>query len=604
MTQLSGGAASRSSAAQGLVFAVALTAAVLLAYRPAWHGSFLWDDDGHVTRADLRSTQGLQRIWFDIGATQQYYPLLHSFFWLQHKLWGEATTGYHLTGILLHVAASLLAALLLRRLGIPGAWLAAAIFALHPVHVESVAWIAEQKNTLSAALCLGSALVYLRFDRARRAAPYLGALLLFTLALLSKSVTATLPATLLAALWWQRGRLSWRRDVLPLAPFFVLGALAGLLTIWVEREFIGAKGAAFEFGLPERFLLAGRALWFYLGKLAWPVNLLFVYPRWELSRSVWWQHLFPLAALMLLAAAWGVRRRWRGPLAALLVFAVTLFPALGFINVYPFVYSFVADHFQYLASLGVVAAAAAAITAVRGERVTSRRVRGALPLLLLAALGAMTWRQSRNYRDAETLLRATVDGNPSAWMAHTLLGNILAERGDLAQALARHRRAIEIEPGYFGAHNNLGIALAGLVRHEEAVASYRRALGLEPRNVDARYNLGNSLAALGRWEEAIDSYAEYLRSRPDSVEALNNIGNCFAALGRRQEAIRHFGEALARNPDFAEARLNLAKALDREGRGEEAAAHRRRALGIALREGRKDLLEVLRPGAPRGEDRP
>ena len=224
----------------------------------------------------------------------QYYPLLHSSFWVEHKLWGDATLGYHLVKISLHALVALMAAILLRRLAIPGAYLAAAIFALHPVQVESVAWIAEQKNTLSAVFYLGAATAYLRFDRTRRIAWYLAALGLFALALLSKTVTGTLPGALLVVFWWQRGRLSWQRDVLPLLPFFLLGAGMGMTTAWWELEFNKCVGPEFEFTPVERILIAGRAVWFHLAKLFWPVNLTFIYPRWQVDAGAWWQYLFPV----------------------------------------------------------------------------------------------------------------------------------------------------------------------------------------------------------------------------------------------------------------------------------------------------------------------
>ena len=323
----------------------------------------------------------MYRIWFELGATQQYYPLLHSAFWVEHNLWGDATLGYHLVNILLHAAAAVMVALVLRRLSVPGAYLAAAVFALHPVHVESVAWITELKNTLSIVFYLGAVLSYLAFDRTRKTRWWLGALGLFVLGLMSKTTAATLPAALLVIFWWQRGRLSWQRDVRPLAPFFVLGLLAGLLTAWVERKLIGAEGAAFDLTIVERCLLAGRAIWFYLGKLFWPTELIFIYPRWQVSQAVWWQYLFPAAALLLLAGLWALRRRCRGPLAGLLFFVGTLLPALGFCNVYPFLYSFVADHFQYLASLGPITLAAAGVALLfarwrpRPRRATAPRPR-------------------------------------------------------------------------------------------------------------------------------------------------------------------------------------------------------------------------------------
>jgi hypothetical protein len=345
-----------------LLLLSALLLATLLAYYPAWHGGMLWDDNAHITTPELRSAQGLWRIWFDLGATQQYYPVVHSAFWVLFKLWRSSTLGYHLVNIVLHVLSAFLLALILRRLSIPGAWLAAMIFALHPVCVESVAWIAELKNTLSGMFYLGAALAYLQFDERRQKRFYALAAALFILALLSKSVTATLPAGLLIVFWWQRGTICRRRDIVPLLPFFIVGVGGGLFTAWVERTQIGAQGAAFDFSLVERCLIAGRATWFYLAKLCWPANLIFIYQRWQISQDVWWQYLYPLGVLALLAGLWLIRKRSRAPLAAMLFFLATLFPALGFFNVYPFVFSFVADHFQYLASIAIITLFAAAST--------------------------------------------------------------------------------------------------------------------------------------------------------------------------------------------------------------------------------------------------
>ena len=244
---------------------------------------------------------------------------------------------------------------------------------------------------------MAAALAYLGFDRNRRGGYYALALGLFVLGLMSKTVIATLPAALLVVFWWQRGRLSWRQDVLPLLPFFVAGIGAGLFTAWVERKFGRAEGSEYDFSIIERFLIAGRAIWFYLGKLFWPVNLIFIYPRWQVSQAVWWQYLFPAAAALLLGALGWLRRWRRGPLAALLFFVGTLFPALGFFNVYPFRYSFVADHFQYLAGIGPIVLVAAGIS-IGLNRFGKRRLfwEPALCGILLAVLGVLTWRQCRD----------------------------------------------------------------------------------------------------------------------------------------------------------------------------------------------------------------
>ena len=571
----------RSFTAREWLYLAALVVVVLLIYQPAWHGGFLWDDNAHVTKPELRSWHGLYRIWFELGATQQFYPLLHSAFWVEHRLWGDATLGYHLINILLHAAATVLAALVLRRLAVPGALLAAAIFALHPVHVESVAWITEQKNTLSAVFYLAAMLVYLRFDQTRKAASYGGALGLFLLGLLSKTTAATLPAALLVIFWWQRGKLSWRRDVGPLVPFFLLGAAAGVFTAWVERRLIGADGADFAFSFAERCLIAGRVIWFYLGKLCWPVELMFVYPRWQPNAAVWWQYLFPAAAIMLLVGLWAMRRRSRAPLAALLFFVGTLFPALGFCNVFPFVYSFVADHFQYLASLGIIALAAAAAASLPGRwRLCPRPVAHAACLVLLVGLGALTWLQSRTYGSDETLYRLTIEQNPACWMAYNNLGVLLKQQGKLDAAMACFRQSLELNPANANAHNNLGTTLQRLSRLDEAFACYQKALQARPRFSEAYLSLGNWYSAQGQFDEAIKNYQKAVEIKPHHAEAHNNLGAALAARGRLDEAIAHFQTSLESTPDNAEAHNNLGTALANRGRVEEAIGHFQKAVEI------------------------
>ena len=572
-----------------LLWAVGLVIAVLLAYQPAWQGGLLWDDNKHVTTPDLRSWGGLYRIWFDLGATQQYYPLLHSAFWVQHRLWGDATLGYHLVNILLHAAVAIMVALVLRRLEVPGAWLAAAIFALHPVHVESVAWITELKNILSAVFYLAAMLVYLRFDRTRKLAWYGGALGLFSLGLLSKTTAATLPAALLVIFWWQRGRLSWRRDVLPLVPFFALGVVAGAFTAWVERTLIGAEGAAFDMTIVERCLIAGRVVWFYLGKLLWPTHLIFVYPRWQVSQAVWWQYLFPAATLLLLAAAWALRRRWRGPLAALLFFVGTLFPALGFCNVYPFILSFVADHFQYLASLGVITLVSAGATLVLRRWQVGGPPAYCLCGMLLAVLAMLTWRQSRTYADIDTLYNITIGENADCWMAHSNLGTILTARGEFKEAVAHFRRALEIKPDCEDALNNLGNILADAGRFDEAIAYYRKALELKPNHPLYHTDLGATLVRRGQIEEAMTHYREALAAEPNFALAHNNLGAALAGRGEADEAIGHYRKALEINPDYAAAHNNLGLALADRGEFDEAIPHFEQAVKL-----RPDYVDAAR----------
>lgn len=537
----------------------------LIAYGPALNGGFVYDDSGHVTAPALQSVHGLWRIWFDLGATQQYYPLLHSAFWVEHRLWGDAVLGYHLTNVALHVAAACLVVAVMRRLALEGAWLAGFLFALHPVCVESVAWIAEQKNTLSAVFYLGAALAYLHFDRTRRRSPYFLALGLFILALLSKTVTATLPAALLVVFWWQRGRLSWKRDAGPLVPWFALGGLAGLFTSWVERKYTGAEGADFALTLVERCLVAGRAIWFYLGKLLWPRNLMLIYPRWTVNSALWWQYLFPLAVLALAVGLWLASKWRRGPLAGFLVFSGTLFPVLGFLNVFPFLFSWVADHYQYLATLGIIIPAASGLTLGVGRLPLAwRRPAPVLALALVATLGILTWSQSALYQDGETLFQAAVARNPAAWMAHNNLGSVLSDMpGRMGEAISHLETALRLKPDYAMAHYNLASALLETGRMPEAIAEFEAALRFNPDYVAAHYNLGTVLLQVpGRSADGISHLEAALRIQPDFAEAHANLGGALLSVsGRLPEALGHLRAALRINPGLAGTHRNLGNAL-------------------------------------------
>ena len=521
-----------------LLPALALVAAVWLAYLPVWRAGFIWDDDAHLTAPGLRTLTGLARIWTEPDVTQQYYPLLHSLFWIEHRLWGDNALGYHLANLTLHATAAYLFLLLLRRLAIPGAWLAAAIFALHPVHVESVAWISEQKNTLSAIFYLGAALAWLRFDDGRSRRFYWLASALFLLGLLTKTVVATLPAALLVLCWWRRGRLDWRTDVLPLVPWFLLGAAAGLFTAWVERHLIGATGAAYELTWLQRGLLAGRAVCFYLVKLVCPLDLTFIYPRWTIdpSRVLTWLPLGGVLGLTLLL--WRLRTRTRAPLAAWLLFTGTLFPVLGFLNVYPFVYSFVADHFQYLASLGLVALAASGLARLRAA---APRTGLLLATVLVLGLGTLTWRQSRIYQSAEVLYRATLERNPACWMAWNNLGHVLlSDRAKLAEAIDCFDQALRLRPAYSEAHGNLGLALTRAGRAPEAVPHLQESLRLQPGSYQMHNNLGIALATGGRPAEALAYFRQAAALNPHLPNIQENWAKALLLLGRREEAAAHF----------------------------------------------------------------
>ncbi len=514
----------RFLAPSSLIPLLLIVGAILLAYFPAWNGKPLWDDDGHLTKPTLRSLGGLSRIWFEPGATQQYYPLVHSVFWLEHHLWGDWLLPYHLCNILLHAGAAVLFWRVLVRLRVPGALFAAAIFALHPLQVESVAWLSELKNTLSAVCFFAALLFYLRFDRSRRRGTYCLALVLFLFALLSKTVTAPLPAVVLVLLWWQRGKLSLRRDFVPLLPFFLIGLCAGFFTAWVEHRFIGAQGAAFHFSFIERMLIAAHAFFFYLFKLLWPAQLIFIYPRWTIDASNPALYIFPLGGLALLGVALYLTKRARAPLAALFIFGGLLFPALGFINVYPFIYSFVADHFQYLACTAPIAlfAAGSSLFFLRFKQ-PYPWLAPTLASLLLALLASLSFRQANLYADPVVLYSSTLQHNPDAWMAHNNLAALLIDDNRLDEAAEQARAALAIRPNYPEAYVNLGNISLKRERADEAVAFYESAIQIEPRLPKIHTNFGNALRLKGDFRRAIQEYEHAIALDPRSVSANNNL---------------------------------------------------------------------------------
>ncbi len=565
---------------EDLRLAAVMIVVLLTIYLPAIRSGYVWDDDVHVTdNLTLRSAEGLEKIWFQPDATAQYYPLVFTSFWVDYHLWGLHPLGYHIVNVLLHGLNALLVWLLLRRLLIPGAWLAAAVFAVHPVHVESVAWITERKNVLSGFFYLAAFLAYLRFQPPEPEAPPKGrwrwyslAMLLFFAALLSKTVTCSLPAALVLVLWWKR-RLISSRILLPLAPFFLLGLVLGLYTAWVEKHYIGALGGEWSLSWIERVLIAGRALWFYAAKLVAPLDLTFVYPRWVVQPRIAWQYLFPVAALGSIAGLWLARTRLgRGPLVAALFFGGTLVPALGIFDTYPMRFSFVADHFQYLASLGLIAlAAAAAADAARriGLRVTTQALLAA-PVLL--ALATASWRQTAGYADARTLWTYTLASNPDCWIAENNLGLIFYQEGNTGEALRHYARALAIHPHYAEAQYNMGLALAQQGRLAEAQEHLALAATLRPDYPDTHFNLGLVLARQGKLAQAEEHLLRAAAQRPEHAETHLNLGVVLAQQGRMADAVAQLTEAVRLDPGSKGAIFDLGLALLQVGEPGQAAA--------------------------------
>ena len=594
----------RSLRARHAVAVLLLLVLTLAAYAPALQAGFVWDDDLNVTaNRTLTSATGLRQIWLEPGALYQYYPLTFTSFWVDYRLHGLRPFGYHLVNVILHALNALLLWRVLYRLRVPGAWMAAALFALHPMEVESVAWIAERKNVLSGFFYLAGLLLYVRAlpptgepgDRFRWWW-FLPACVLFLGALLSKAVTCSLPAVLLVLTWWERGVLD-RRSVGRLAPLFVLGACMAGLVVWMEQHTAGAMGEEWRLSPVERGLVAGRVWWFYPRSLLWPRHLTFIYPRWSIDAHVWWQYLFPAAAVAALGALYGMRRRiGRGPLAAALCYTAALVPAMGFFNVYAMRYAFVADHFAYLPSMALLALIAAlGARSVRHASRSGRLTAGVACALVLVMLASLTARQCGAYYDLYTLWSDTVEKNPGSWLAHTNLAAVLNGRGDVAGAMAHYEQALKSKPDFTEARLSLGNLWEAQGGAVQAAAEFMEVLR-EPEAARPHIDLGMALAHQGKADEALAQYVEALRLQPDPATragcdecwgwlwafagAHNNVGLALAAQGNIAAAVPHFEQALRVRPAYLEARSNLGNALQAQGRLEEAVAQYREALRL------------------------
>lgn len=535
----------------GALLIVVLTS---LAYVPAIRGGYIWDDREYVWANDaLRSLEGLRQLWL-APMVGLYSPLTVTTFWLEYHVWGVAPLGYHVTNVALHIVDALLVWALLRRLAIGGALFAAGIFALHPVHVESVAWIAERKDVLSAFFSLLTLLVWIRFVERGGWRSYALASALFVCALLSKAVACTLPLVLLLLAWWK----GWRWNLAYVMPLLLVSLGFGILTVSFEQ----AAAPVPSFPLVERVLVAGRAAWFYAEKLLWPVHLMTMYPHWDVDAGTSWQYGFPAAALAVVGALWWLRARiGKAPLVALLFFLITLAPVLGFVPAAYLKVYYVADHLQYFASIGPIALFAGVLAHV-AHRLAIRPVwRTALAAPLVLALAELSWQQGRFYRDAETLWRHAVASNPDAWDAEYNLGTLLMEQGKLGEAIPHLEATIRLNPEWFRAQTNLGIILARQGKFDEAARLFAEAVRLQPHSADGERSWGLVLAMQGKPDEAIAHLNRALDIDPRHLAAHYDLGLLLEAQDKLDAAISHYAAATQIDPQRADLTAELQRAL-------------------------------------------
>jgi tetratricopeptide (TPR) repeat protein len=566
-----------------------LALATLTVFLPvARQGYVNYDDSDYVTE-NAHVQSGLKWanvVWaFTTGHASNWHPLT----WLSHmldcQLFGSKAGPQHLVSVGFHIANTLLLFLLLRRM--TGAlWrsaLVAALFALHPLHVESVAWVSERKDVLSAFFFLLTVGAYVRYVevQSRRAkvqspgagAPrftlhasryYLLSLLFFALGLMSKPMLVTMPFVLLLLDYWplQRSRPSalnsqpstFFRLVAEKAPFVLLAAASSVVTFIVQRKG-GAVSTALTFG--ERIANALVSYVRYIGKMFWPENLSILYPHpghWPA-----WQVMASASVLLAVSVAVILMGRKRPYLVVgWLWFCGTLIPVIGLVQVG---IQSMADRYTYVPLIGLfimLAWGIAELIPVRPWRGSALAVGAAA---LLAACACLTGRQIRFWRDSEALFRHAVQVTRNNYLAYNNLGFYLSGQGRTTEAMENYRLALKINPAYEDALNNLGYALAGQKKYAEAIPLYEAALRIKPLHAEVHNNLGNALSETGKIDDAIKHYLIALQQKPDHADAHNNLGIALAMKGKLDEAITHFHEAIRCKPSYASAHSNLGNAL-------------------------------------------
>jgi protein O-mannosyl-transferase len=581
---------------------VGFLAIAFLVYQPAWHAGFIWDDDDHLTaNPAMTAPHGLRMVWSSMPVSR-YYPLTLTSFWVQRRLWALDPLPYHLVNIALHAINALFVFLVLRRLRVPGALLAALVWLVHPVNVESVAWVTELKNTQSGLFFFGAILCFLQFDGQGKRRWYALALFCGAAAMLSKPSTVILPLVLLLCVRWERRR--WRPiDILRITPFFALTLGMSMLTVLEQRWQISRSGpAVWKVGIVQRLVVAARAVWFYAAKLVWPTPLVFIYPRWRLDETpiLAWMPVLGLVAVVVIL--WARRREpWgHAGMFGLGYFVTALLPVLGFFDIYYFHYSFVADHFQYLASVGLIALAisgGAILTSQAGK--LGRNTGVVTSCAVLLTLGTLTWRQAHVYQDAETLWSDTLAKNPACWMADHNLANLLLQRGDVPDAIAHWEHALQTNPDLPEVSNNLGTTLFRMGKTPEAISHWEQAVRSDPDYFGAHFNLGVALVQQGRVAEGIGHLEQAVRIMPDSAPAQSRLawllatlppsegGNATRAVTLAQRACELTGNRMAANLDV------LAVAYAAAGQFDDAVDTGQKAADLARRANQPKLAQEI-----------
>lgn len=562
-----------------------------------WCG-WIWDDDSYVTaNTVIQSPDGILSIWVP-GSTPQYYPLVFLGFWIQHALIGLEPFWFHMVNVLMHAANAALLFVVLKRIGVASSFWIAALFAVHPMGVETVAWVTERKNLQSMLFALASIFFFIRMLDAGKqgsARAWTASFACFVAALLSKTTAVFVPPCLVMIVVWQRRRLD-AHMLLAVAPYFVLGAVLGLFTAHIERVHVGATGDEFALGVLDRLQLAGKVAVFYLAHFAIPREQVFIYPRFAVDAAdlaAWGQSALCAAALIACAARW---RMSRAPLLVALWIGAALFPALGFFDVWPFRYSFVADHFAYAAIPAFALVIVAMATSVGTISARLSRMGAAAGGVTLAACIVLSVRATPKYESEESLWRATLEQNPEAWIASNNIASIKlreagqrAAQGDSAgaadcarEALVYARKAGAVNADEFTIIVNQSEAHRLLGEKDDALREIEVAAKLAPRIYDVQWLRARALESSGRVDDARIAYREaatLATRRQQEIEVCRDLLRLAVARRDFEEAASTCARIVELDPDDADMAANLGSILAAAGKPEEG----RRALLRAVR---------------------
>ncbi len=557
---------------------VLLIAAAMMVYMPALMGGFVWDDEVSLTENPLiKSAHGLIDIWFS-RKPFDYFPLTLSSFWLEWRIFGLHPFGYHAVNLMLHVTSALILWRLLRYLKIPGAYVAAFLFAVHPLCVASAGWIAERKNTLAMPFYLLSVLWYLRSSgeefRARRRRFYVLSLCCFLLALLSKTSVVTLPLILLVLEWWRKGRQVETENparkttitgiLVRTAPFFLLSLVLGLLTIWFQwHRAMGGTVVQTE-NIWERCAAAGWAIWFYLFKTIVPLGLTLLYPHHDFTGGSFVIYFPAVALVVILVILWKKRARWgRHWFAALAYFILALLPVLGFVDMYFLVYARVADHWSYVALPGILALVVGVANAgiqkfvnwmreARAPVFSRESINLYAALVSLGVCCVLARDRAVVFGSEELVWRDVLKKNPQCWAAHNNLARDFLNRGVRPQETEIHfREALRLRSEFPEAYNNLGMLFLREGDIDLGIAYYRKALALESNYVLAHNNLGVALMKMGDFNEAISHLRKAIELEPDIPTGYRNMAQCYLMKGDLDSAFNEIKKVLPFNPGDA-----------------------------------------------------